>query len=1121
MPKDYFRLIFLIVVLSCGIGSALCLWAAPIELQVLEPSQRGFVIRDYPVQVGLVFQRGELAQAPGGGIKDDLGNPVPFLAEVTGWWDKEHTSIKWLLLKFKASTDRRYYFCPGETPLLPSGSPLATQGPDQSITVNTGPLVVTLKQGTGNLFDRVMLGGRDMLSGSAQPAMILVKDVAGNSFPTALINWKVVIEENNSLQAVLKATADMQEQSGGVIASVEVRYQFFKNESFVRIYHTMIWKVAEPREDSSAVEVKQPQIGLNQWSFRLTPALGPSGTLEVGKSEYTSESYLGNWDATTNYYIHQEEEYEERNPTTYPEPKYITRYSITRNGIQADQGKFLGGYISLRSSDGYGVGVAMRDLWQMYPKAFSFENNSLTVEFWPSKSYRMGFAQYDILTPQMYWNKVWENPNTYAGKFWRDVKHSQGLAHFIDEYGPSWFDNPYYYYTAQGVSRTHELTIYFFGPNSSWTVAQLNSITQHPVVLRQDPKVAMRVPFMGFEVIPVNSNFPDIEWAIDQLGKIVCSRWLELKHYGLWRFGFLRWAENMVNYRWMDGLQYDQQLIPWILFMRGGDRSYFEEAERISRYAMDVHTNHWVGRCIGRPALPGYMSMASGLPFPWAQEHNGKGHKIHYLSYYYHLTGYRRAKDTMDMVIRNTLSQNPQPAHGRELYNMNTFWANAYEETFDPKVEEFAKKFIEATISDYDPVNKKFVDPVVYLYNGLVLHQSIWPNWQLRQVMLEHLAAEGYPSLYFGGITSKADAIACAWGFKETGDRRFISLAWDIARDIADLVPALDWGSQDTPLAILIGNKSWHGYVLPLLTGYSLAVNEKQTNLIQRYRKDLFCYLYNFWRDTISKGNIYFRPYLNEDLELKVVGMGLYGASVPEATMRIYEGEQLLDTFLLPAGKTPVTSYILKGAQKDSVYRLEVESANPVSQNNPPSFLLLADADIVYEAPSYTFFSGLGGDPSGVKVFAKTKEDVVKIANVHNRPFTIRDATTGQLLYRFTLKNGAGGFQTESLNLGKERMVMFTFYGYVDMRGFGGFYPYFSKTKDSWFDPANPDRDKILGDVDGDGMVTFYDAILTAKYSAGLISLSSKQLNQADVSGNGRVSSYDASLISQIAEGSR
>jgi len=33
-------------------------------------------------------------------------------------------------------------------------------------------------------------------------------------------------------------------------------------------------------------------------------------------------------------------------------------------------------------------------------------------------------------------------------------------------------------------------------------------------------------------------------------------------------------------YRWCDGVQYDQPFIPWLLFMRGGDRSYYIEGER-------------------------------------------------------------------------------------------------------------------------------------------------------------------------------------------------------------------------------------------------------------------------------------------------------------------------------------------------------------------------------------------------------------------------------------------------------------------------------------------------------------------------------------------------------------
>lgn len=59
----------------------------------------------------------------------------------------------------------------------------------------------------------------------------------------------------------------------------------------------------------------------------------------------------------------------------------------------------------------------------------------------------------------------------------------------------------------------------------------------------------------------------------------------------------------------------------------------------------------------------------------------------------------------------------------------------------------------------------------------------------------------------------------------------------------------------------------------------------------------------------------------------------------------------------------------------------------------------------------------------------------------------------------------------------------------------------------------------LLGDVNGDGMVSAVDAALAARYAAGLEQLTAEQLWAADVDGDGEVTSEDASLIAEYAAG--
>jgi len=70
------------------------------------------------------------------------------------------------------------------------------------------------------------------------------------------------------------------------------------------------------------------------------------------------------------------------------------------------------------------------------------------------------------------------------------------------------------------------------------------------------------------------------------------------------------------------------------------DRHGLEEGEATARFAMDVATNHFNPRNVPT----GYQAAAAGMPFPWYPASLSKAPRAHSLAYYYHLTGYRRAK---------------------------------------------------------------------------------------------------------------------------------------------------------------------------------------------------------------------------------------------------------------------------------------------------------------------------------------------------------------------------------------------------------------------------------------------------------------------------------------------
>ncbi len=999
--------------------------ARRMALQVLEPDERQAVVRNVPVSMGLVFPEGELSDVPGGRLFDDLGDPIPFEAEATGWWNPERTQVKWLLLHFRASGDRQYFFEVGPTGTAPSREPMAVRDGD-AIIVTTGPLEARLAP-RPRLFDQGILNGIPVPQG-AGPDFALVADDGRSQTPGVLRDWTLELEETTSSRASVKATGQYLLPDGSPLARLELRYQFFRGESFVRIYHTLTWMV----QDTS--------IGASEVSLRLAPDLSLTRTL-IGLSDWGDET-LDLEAPDGGVYAHQDD---------------VEHFTVTAGEAQAHEGRHLGGWVASEGEDGRGVALVVREPWQMFPLAFDVTADGLTVEMWPSRGKRMGFDYRDIMPDDF-----------YSGEHWNRFKWIDDEGHFVHEYT----SNPTFMHTAEGAARTHELLVHFYDSASERKPWQLNSLTQHPLAVRQDPADAMRVPFLGLDMGPADPDgYPEFERAIEQIGRMATGRWPATHDYGLWRYGMMRWGATGVSYRWFDGHQYNLQVIPWLLYMRGGGRHWLEEGEATARFAMDVATNHYNTR--GHPT--GYQAAAAAMPFPWSAHHLGKHTKVHFLAYYYHLTGYRRAKDVMDEVIAGAKAEamaadatqaDPRTfrSWGRELYNVSQFWANAYEETWDPEIADLAREWADLSVArEYSAGLRVFRAPALYVYDGLIPQQLLWRDEAMKATMLQHLAAEGYPGLRDGGVCRTEDAIACAWAREQTGDERFVQVGWDIARTLADLIPNHDWSSPDVPVYPYNGNQLYRQLLMPILVGYSLGAREGMQETDPYAMRDTFVSLPPAGAG-LTQGNVALRPWQDGDLRVQILMTGRWesqcgavqavvldaaGQEVARVTMPETARPEIVDRFY-PSDffLTQQGEVVIPGAEQGATYTLRLHCA----ETEGPMALVLADADIVHHIPESTyveFYNRAGQYHVGARVFPRTTAADVTIGNQHGRPYCIRDANTGEVLFRSRM-----GEPTEiTHDLGRDRMVLITMRGRVDGKRFTGLSPWLSPTREGWFEP--------------------------------------------------------------------
>jgi len=1014
-----------------------------IKLEGLEPPGRTAATQDFPVSVGLVFPQGEVRSLPGGSLVDDRGRSIPFEAEATAWWQPEKRDIKWVLLRFKASTDRHYYFQPGQPAAPVTGNPIARANGGE-LMVDTGRLQVRMDPKSGGLFRNISLAGKTIASAGADD-LILAVDDGKQAVPVKIRDWTLVLEESTPFWASVKASGHWCDAAGKPLARVEVRCEFFQGEAFIRIYHTLTWMT------------KPIAAGIRELSLAIVPQVGKLQSVQIGSNELGAEASNVTLKAGSVVNAIQEDG---------------DRFTVKDRSETVATGRRLGGWIAVNGDDGRSMAVSLRHAWQRYPAGFRVAAGRLHVELSPAAQ-RLSFEAEAIMGPGIYQHPAWKRV--------RQTYNAPGNAtHFYDNYSP----NPGYYYTAEGAAFTHEVVLSFHDGKTGRTPAELNSVTQHPVVLRQDPVHAMRVPFMGFTLLPhdARSN-PEIERAVNQIGRMAMGRWVGPQNFGLLRFGMVRWGrhEAIENptanfYRWMDNGQYGQQLIPWLLFLRGGDRRFFDDAEIVSRFAMDMSTNHFNTR--GSPT--GYIAgCGSALPFaPFGfSAGNMKMQKIHFLAYYYHLTGYRRARDVMEEVIAGTkeftlsyekTQRAKEPGRefynlsngGREMYNMNAFWANAWEESWDPEIWRLAANGRKSTIhGQYKPATNEFNGPHIYVYDGLVKQQRLSGDAATRDVMLRHLDIASLTT--HGGLTCNSaleDSIGFPWAFEQTGDRRLAAAGWDIARGMADLVPDIDFLAPEVPAYYpyeYTGNSLVRTHLMPILTGVSLGRATGHRWEDPHVFRDLF---FQMWRpsgQTDYRAEIFVRARQDGKLALRCLAKGVAKNPLTVEVSRA-DGSSVAQSIVAarpdgtPDQYTPFQQdLVVAGAKAREIFKVTMRKADaaPVA--------VMADAQIVHHLPPELMHSHeplcSAQNFTPVRIVTRTTNATMSYFNRVRRAYSLRDAKTLELIFRpklFTEKEAAQ-------SAGRDRMIMLTSSGCRSPAEWRmtGVEPYFATRVDDWFNP--------------------------------------------------------------------
>ena len=624
------------IVLPLGVSSLIGLfWAVPCLAETALPpfvsvSELGGAARQsFPVQGGIPLPPGALEPRDLDTLHllDPAGRPVPAQFDVGGRW--LDGSVKWLLLDFpssqKAGSKVRYQLSRAGDAVrrLPS---LATKGAG-GVEVDTGPL--RARFGKGELTVDVR-GADGRLRTLTRKGIVSSIRVRRRYRPTArryeLDLGDAVVETNGPQRAVLKVSGWHVAPDGDRFSPSVVRLTFYRGQPFVRVHHTFVMS-----EDPDTHLLSDIALELD------LEARPHTATFETARGELRVE--IGGQRVS----VFQENTFRPRYPQSYQECEFEGRFRVFRGEDVLVRGERYPGAVTLEGQ-AMRLGVYLRDCWQLSPKAVTYEpeNATLRIGLYPgSLAGDLDLRRTEIRAPEHY-RKYREAERGSWGK-----------------YTPTYVPHDLLH-SALGISRTHEVVLWFAGDARAPGPAELRRIFEEPFVPFVSGEWNVSTGVLGKEAGPGTFLLQEAEATSRRMvaevrASVERGGWYGLLVYGNVRYGWdkthNRWMKYNPKYSWyhaghlMNGGTLTQAL--WFHYLRHGDPRDYRLAEARGRQVIDLSVVHyhdqeeWVG-----------AMLRHGGPDPWIGHRKiGGGHyPLAGLPIHYFVTGYERAADTVHLL---------------------------------------------------------------------------------------------------------------------------------------------------------------------------------------------------------------------------------------------------------------------------------------------------------------------------------------------------------------------------------------------------------------------------------------------------------------------------------------
>src|SRR5271166_2851382 len=188
------------------------------------------------------------------------------------------------------------------------GGPDLASEDGNTVKVDVGSAVFTVRKTNFDLFDQVVVGGKTLLSSGASEGLVIL----GPTSPSTSCNpgpcttpyssrndsrSTTVIEENGPVRAVVRADGIYKDAVGNGYLRYTVRMHFYKNKTYVKVT-TILRNADEGGSDTFNSAAK----GMTSDEVRLTPNLGATRSYAFGK---VTGGVAGRFAGSENAYLYQ------------------------------------------------------------------------------------------------------------------------------------------------------------------------------------------------------------------------------------------------------------------------------------------------------------------------------------------------------------------------------------------------------------------------------------------------------------------------------------------------------------------------------------------------------------------------------------------------------------------------------------------------------------------------------------------------------------------------------------------------------------------------------------------------------------------------------------------------